>query len=937
MRVSTDFDKDPAWEKVPNREHCYRRKNTGNENNDRVNGHISVNGTSIFTGDKEIINGVQNNNGLQFTAYAGHYSTSGNNEYATLEVSPREYRIYMNNVGTTDSKDKCLLTVDHVPANYYIWIEALPTNSGGGRFALEKNSSDGSWTRVDGQNDTSGKHLFCYKVDTNGTYVISPYGQGACYLYYVAVMDHPCPIVTFNTSQITLSPSGTSRNTADVAVYTDDYSTSYPYRPNISKEFLEYSSDDETVVTVDQDGTIKAVGKGEATITATLKAGAEFRTSYYGTTTYTLERACTASYKVIVNDNRVVSSAVSNGSHKTLWDEVSLDGYVKLYLGGWKYQSESAFAPNKNYSDYNIYNKTISDYTYGNGTKKTDYWEDAKPYEVGNELPIDYQAEPIDGYEYYNLGKENGKCEFLYTNKLLAGDYDLEFKERNPNIDDDDITSKDEKTNQEEKVKGKGNPFTVPCFGSFLKIEPQSNGLLTVYILQNGNLEFDSNHDNHLIGRLGWRPVYIVDEAGNRLLSDDVKAVTKQRTMVSYNDDTADVYETDGVTLMTDAVYTEVVKNYVDDTTKEWIYGRHKTAFDNYWGRRGSSEIVLDPTITGDGWVVMTKAYVKYQFEVKAGKSYYVFANKSAIGYCGASFLPYTQSTKTYTLKEGEAMPAELKTELANSGSVTAKSVTVNHKFHAGWNSICLPFSITESKMRKIFGSATVTAGNLLNQKKEDYELVMYNGATFDKEDSNYDNVHFFHHVYQDIIAGYPYMIYIPSGASVVQNGVTSFTVDDVTIENVDRPTITTSRQYMPNDSGFENHAENSHFTFTGVYDPTSIPEGSYCVVKEGIQIYHETTLPGYRAYLRPTYKSDPAYANEIRRITATNLNELTYIWDEANPIESIFADVTSDNEFSAPSNVYSVSGQLIRQNSTSLEGLPKGIYIVNGKKYFVK
>ncbi len=34
---------------------------------------------------------------------------------------------------------------------------------------------------------------------------------------------------------------------------------------------------------------------------------------------------------------------------------------------------------------------------------------------------------------------------------------------------------------------------------------------------------------------------------------------------------------------------------------------------------------------------------------------------------------------------------------------------------------------------------------------------------------------------------------------------------------------------------------------------------------------------------------------------------------------------------------VYSLSGQIVRQNTTTLQGLPRGLYIVNGKKYLVK
>jgi hypothetical protein len=34
---------------------------------------------------------------------------------------------------------------------------------------------------------------------------------------------------------------------------------------------------------------------------------------------------------------------------------------------------------------------------------------------------------------------------------------------------------------------------------------------------------------------------------------------------------------------------------------------------------------------------------------------------------------------------------------------------------------------------------------------------------------------------------------------------------------------------------------------------------------------------------------------------------------------------------------VFNIQGQLVRTGSTSLEGLDKGIYIVNGKKYVVR
>ena len=35
--------------------------------------------------------------------------------------------------------------------------------------------------------------------------------------------------------------------------------------------------------------------------------------------------------------------------------------------------------------------------------------------------------------------------------------------------------------------------------------------------------------------------------------------------------------------------------------------------------------------------------------------------------------------------------------------------------------------------------------------------------------------------------------------------------------------------------------------------------------------------------------------------------------------------------------NVYSINGQLVRRNADTIDNLPKGIYIVNGKKHIVK
>lgn len=46
---------------------------------------------------------------------------------------------------------------------------------------------------------------------------------------------------------------------------------------------------------------------------------------------------------------------------------------------------------------------------------------------------------------------------------------------------------------------------------------------------------------------------------------------------------------------------------------------------------------------------------------------------------------------------------------------------------------------------------------------------------------------------------------------------------------------------------------------------------------------------------------------------------------------------IENDLNVNTDNKVYNMNGQLVRNGSASLEGLPKGVYIVNGKKYIVK
>lgn len=51
------------------------------------------------------------------------------------------------------------------------------------------------------------------------------------------------------------------------------------------------------------------------------------------------------------------------------------------------------------------------------------------------------------------------------------------------------------------------------------------------------------------------------------------------------------------------------------------------------------------------------------------------------------------------------------------------------------------------------------------------------------------------------------------------------------------------------------------------------------------------------------------------------------------NTLPASIEEVQADDRRPANNNVYSINGQLLRPGTTSLEGLPQGIYIINGKK----
>ncbi|MDY5091070.1 MAG: hypothetical protein SPE75_05815, partial [Prevotella sp.] len=75
-------------------------------------------------------------------------------------------------------------------------------------------------------------------------------------------------------------------------------------------------------------------------------------------------------------------------------------------------------------------------------------------------------------------------------------------------------------------------------------------------------------------------------------------------------------------------------------------------------------------------------------------------------------------------------------------------------------------------------------------------------------------------------------------------------------------------------------------------------------------------------------------HKKENRNAKASELSLGLFDDNSTTPIETVKVD---DLNRDTSGKVYSISGVLVKNNAADLNNLPKGIYVVNGKKYVVK
>ena len=444
--------------------------------------------------------------------------------------------------------------------------------------------------------------------------------------------------------------------------------------------------------------------------------------------------------------------------------------------------------------------------------------------------------------------------------------------------------------------------FGLPARGSFYKFEPEANGDLTVFVEQQGAMP--KSQGQLYTNYLRKRPVYFLDEAGksieatyaytsSKINKADWENIQKTPFEGSDADFMKKLYE----------YYQKIIEGKNDEFTN--INSAVDEAYKHNALTLGKSiqpVIVLneecnkgiledDKNYDKTGYMTISEGYVTYRFQVKAGKTYYLFASGTKLALSGFKFKQDASYSATNVTLDGNADNASTINGLTEGNQY--KVTLNNRKFGANkWYALVLPFSVSQKQMKEVFGN--------------EVKVLHYNNVTG-------STLNLFEHYYQMIVGGTPVLVK-PS-----QN-VTNPVFNNVTL---------TSKAVVD--------IESSGFKCTGSWNNVDFPEYSYFINAKDSKfyLYDPKAASGkvphagaFRTWIESTSGNPSAAAKLTMRINGVeDENETTAIWNAVIGNDDN-AEVTSKG-------IYSLSGQ--KMNTTDTRSLPKGIYIVNGKKVIVK
>lgn len=511
--------------------------------------------------------------------------------------------------------------------------------------------------------------------------------------------------------------------------------------------------------------------------------------------------------------------------------------------------------------------------------------------------------------------------------------------------------------------------YRIPCRGAYLKFEPKESGRVLLYIVQNGSIDFHHGlEDVGKSYQIKWRPLYITDETGkpaDMVTADGFK--NNVSSLLPTGTDLDNIaYYTQGISRcntkeerIRNAM--QGVEGTVIESNCDFDWSQFRGTDDDkkrllnpqVWPEKGQRERVI--RLDNGGFIIPHKSYVRYAFRVKAGKTYFVFQTGSKFEFGGFSFVPegfpskckYKMgwTSKTDNLDEMWEWKAEENTENQETSidldwkdnisdisalvagidpatndektdkdnvNITlydgkdAEGAAKKRTFSAGkWNSICLPFSVSESQLQSKFG--------------KDYILVTVDGI------NEKGQLQFVRHAHQFIEAGRPYLFKPTLDGKYL-------TFENVTIQGkelVGGDYSATNTELVIDPERFNVNV--ADFIFKGFYGQQSMPKGSVYAASQGLYMMSKDggNIGGYRA-LFSLKEGGQAKAMEF---VIDDMNDFSD--DQTTGI----VYVSDDEMRTLPANadVYTTSGIKVGKGVKALNSMQKGIYIVNGEKIAVR
>lgn len=576
----------------------------------------------------------------------------------------------------------------------------------------------------------------------------------------------------------------------------------------------------------------------------------------------------------------------------------------------------------------------------------------------------------IDGYNYYTRHNDDALDEYkrqlrgmldetVNQSKAISGapaaDFWYETTEDKPNDGG--------KYSKYERIR----PFTLPCRGGYLKFQTHKTGTLTIYVWQNGSINATEKDESKKLGskpRLG----YWFDQDG-WVKQPKVAPITKQPiTNSKYGHDTfCDALKTEDKLKAKwtadndDADIVPMLLRPYTNSAKTAFYAESGTGHDvenpYYWMTSNEIKDNLDEELTiipkkvtpvpyHNGYMVPEESYLKYVIDVVAGKTYYFYGMMTKIGYVGMNFIENNDvadvdNQEVLHLKNSDDMETMV-SGLEHDYTVYSEA-TMPSNYRAGkWNTICLPFALSEQQVEETFGVGT--------------QLTLYNGLI--KKGKDY-TIKYLSHVDGNILPGQPYFIK-PSGVdangkdlpnvggvigSVVDGSGDKLTRITFSTVVIDKKQFDPAKCIYSSDADVDINGEATDtegFKFTGSYAMTPIDQYSYLINPStgnlrqytGATTTAEKGLNPYHAFLKPNH-ADVKH-NAMSQIDFETNSIIEYAWlenempdipTEVISLEEEVVDALNSGRLQMPDKAYNIMGQEIDPRSA------KGLVIINGKK----